>query len=296
MKSNDKSKARHRFGFTLVELLVVIGIIVVLVSILMPALGKALRAARSTEDKNQARSIHGALLLFATGNEGELPRPSVLVGKDNSTVVHDATDTTANLMSMMIGRNFLKTESVISPVESNPNIRDMNETDLVYNYDGIDGDTVYWDDQFIGDISIANATDPANNSYAHQALWGERVRLKWNSGAGTSDVIISNRGPEEGKFGDELVDSSNTLKFHGDDSTWKGVIVTGDGSTRFAESVFPEGIGYQPLDGTPLGADNLFFPEWWDIVDGDGEPSGDNWLVICTEADEETQTINVVWD
>lgn len=289
-------KLQSENGFTIIELLVVIAIIVVLMSFLIPSLGNAIRTARSTEDMNQAKNIHGAMILFSTSNEGELPRPSVLVGKNNDDVLHDSTDTTANLMSMMIGRDYFKTNQVISPVEINPSISDMNELDMVYDYASIDGQTVYWDDQFIGDISSATPIAPANNSYAHQALWGERLRLKWNSAAGISDVIISNRGPEDGKFGDEFDTSSNTLKFHGNEQTWTGVIVTGDGSSRLVDSVFPEGICYQPLDGNSLGNDNLFFPEWWDVVDGDGEPSGDNWLVICTEADEETQTINVVWD
>lgn len=293
--SNDHSTQRGRRGFTLVELLVVIAIIVLLVSILVPALGKAMRTARTTEDKSHIKGIHGAMLLHATSNEGKFPRPSTIMDETDPDVT---LDTTGNLMSVMIGRNYFNTNTVISPVETNPFIQDINEDDLIYDYDGIDGETVFWDDQFEGDIEVASASSPAHNSYAHQALCGQRIRLKWHSGASTSDIILSNRGAEDGKIGAEFDSESFTLKFHGDSDTWSGVIVTGDGATRMINSFIPEEIVYQPFNGTPVGPDNIFFPDWNDVdVDTapSGMPSGDNWMVICREVISENEIIPV-WD
>lgn len=318
---NHQHNVKH--GFTIIELLVVIAIIVVITALLVPALGKAFRTARSTEDKTQARGIHSALMLFASSNEGQFPRPSVIALEHENVAHNDTTDTTENLISFMIGRNYFNTGHVISPVESNPNIKDMNihaeetatnETEylnLAYDYDSIgransSGEIVLWDEDFECDVEAATVSTPANNSYAHQALCGQRIRLKWNSGAGSSDIIISNRGPEDGDVGTTGDSESFTLKFHSSDEIWFGNIVLGDGSSKLAESVFPAGIAYQPLNGVPLGPDNIFFPDWNDVtVAGidDGSQSGDNWMVICNEltqvlaGDGKTyDVVTPVWD
>jgi prepilin-type processing-associated H-X9-DG protein len=62
------SRAHATRAFTLVELLVVVGMIAVLVGILLPALGKAREAARRTQCASNLRQINTALLLFAHDN------------------------------------------------------------------------------------------------------------------------------------------------------------------------------------------------------------------------------------
>ena len=61
---------RRSAGFTLVELLVVIGIIALLMSILMPALGKAREQARVAQCLSNLRQIGNAHLMFAQEHNG----------------------------------------------------------------------------------------------------------------------------------------------------------------------------------------------------------------------------------
>jgi prepilin-type N-terminal cleavage/methylation domain-containing protein len=66
-----------RRAFTLVELLVVIGIIALLMSILLPVVSKARKQANSTKCKAQLHDLGHQLLLYANSNRGWLYPPDL---------------------------------------------------------------------------------------------------------------------------------------------------------------------------------------------------------------------------
>ena len=82
----SSSAPRRRCGFTLVELLVVVGIIALLMSILLPALNKARENARQVKCANNMRQIWMACLMYANENKDKLPIPPS-VGNFNSILV-----------------------------------------------------------------------------------------------------------------------------------------------------------------------------------------------------------------
>ncbi len=69
---NCRTRTKNR-GFTLVELLVVIGIIALLISILLPSLNRAREAARQVKCMSNMRQVVGAMVQFANEHKGWMP-------------------------------------------------------------------------------------------------------------------------------------------------------------------------------------------------------------------------------
>jgi len=76
---------RRSGAFTLVELLVVIGIIATLIAILLPALNRVRAAGQTVQCASVLRELGQAMTLFASSHEGRMPG-TALINKSGSTL------------------------------------------------------------------------------------------------------------------------------------------------------------------------------------------------------------------
>jgi prepilin-type processing-associated H-X9-DG protein len=80
IRLSQKHNDRSRMAFTLVELLVVIGIIALLISILLPTLGRARESANSVKCMANLHSMGEALYIYASDYQGSLPIGQIING------------------------------------------------------------------------------------------------------------------------------------------------------------------------------------------------------------------------
>jgi prepilin-type N-terminal cleavage/methylation domain-containing protein/prepilin-type processing-associated H-X9-DG protein len=113
MDGHCQSPCHRRRGFSIVELLVVVGIIALLISILLPAMGHARESARQVSCFSNLRQLGTAAVAYLSDNGGWFPTssprsPSSLSMSDwvwwRASSVHSA-DVTQSRLAKYVGRN-----------------------------------------------------------------------------------------------------------------------------------------------------------------------------------------------
>jgi len=131
MKHNTKRK-----GFTLIELLVVMSIIALLLSILMPALGRARAEAMLTKDQTQVKSIFSGFMMWSPSHKGKYPIPGrerrlqtnmggvEMLVKGRGPEDMEQNDH-AKMLSMCVMQNLFSTDVLFAPTEQGDNVYPM---------------------------------------------------------------------------------------------------------------------------------------------------------------------------
>ncbi len=279
------AQTRCRAAFTLIELLVVIAIISLLISILLPSLGKAREAARQIKDASNIRSMLQGMVIWAGTHDEAYPLPSA-VDRGNTTLPLPAgqppqvKDNTGNIFSLMVYNGFIPPELCVCPAEVNPNI--IKDPGYEYSFPSraVTPGSAVFDPGFGGYPGEYGTGVPAGGrrysgsvgyvSYAHTPPFGERAQM-WKSTLDSRQAVLGNRGPaydgmpsswrlRPGLAG-EL---SNRLKIFGGPRSWEGNLGFNDGHVIFTSIPDPDSIPVTymaTINGQRTHGDNVFVNE-----------------------------------
>lgn len=296
----------HKRAFTLIELLVVIAIIALLIGILLPALAKARKNAKSAKDATQLRQVHTGVANYAAKDKSQkYLRPGliwrmpmqgtgqIIIGQGPE---RNNVNTTKNFYSAMIAENYFSPDILISPVESNPIVKE----DFDYDYSVLSPTTgVFWDPDF--QAAIQSSTGESNTSYAHLGICGKRKAIRWRDGTKTAsnEPVFSNRGVKDGVEAGTDYTKSPTLEFHDAENRWVGNVVYNDNHTSREETFYPPAVSYEQQDSVAgLMKDNIFASEFGTGTTGpdSGAAQADSWLIIASAATADGHACFARWD
>ena len=266
-------------GFTLIELLVVMSIIALLLSILMPALGRARAEAMLTKDQSQVKSIYSGFSFWAPSHNGRYPIPGLEKRLPNPQTGEQIKgrgpeDLTVNdhasMLSMCLMQSLFTPEALYAPTESSEYVATMEEYDYDI-YDASPNTWTFWDPLFGNDLTDEDPDRQCNNSYGIIPITGKRKHQNWgiSTHSPMSFAVVGTRGPADGVQNP----LSTTNLFHGIERDWKGVVNFGDGHTEILETFYPMSSTYVDA-GSVSQPDNLFREEADQATDDDYMPSG----------------------
>ena len=210
-------------GFTLIELLVVISIIALLISILLPVIGKAQFTAQMTQNTTQLRGIHQGFVTYANDHKYLYPGLVQTRGTYNDRFTDEGDIDTITGGGGQTGRSttartaialeddLFPAELAISPVETNTDVKEWRE-DETYSYSN-DHITSYAFNKF-----LEGGVDAHDNGRLQE----------WQATGNGRAIVIGDRAVEMGSWNNP--ETYQSLWSRGKPN-WIGTVVFNDNST-----------------------------------------------------------------